>query len=107
MKQKTVSPYSNTELEHFFDNQKRKIRFADEKTVKDTFGKSWTLELEGEPIDERYCKIWNDNYIVSFNCRTNDEGHGYAHKRFDCIEDFKKEVFEAFNLEEPLQMSLF
>lgn len=107
MRKEFENPFHTSELNEMFEKQRNKVPFELKKEVKDENGKKWNLKIEGRTIGPQNYDIWHDDYIVSFDAHTNDEGHGYAKNRFPSVEALKKEVFTAFNLTEPAQMTFF
>ena len=107
MRAEIENPFDNSELNEMFEKQRNIIEFDTKKEVKDKDGKKWSLTVDGRHIGEDNFDIWHDDYIVSFDCHGNLEGHSYAKNRFESIEAFKAEVFRAFGLTEPAQMTFF
>lgn len=107
MRAEIENPFYPSELNEIFEKQRDKVEFEVKKEVKDKRSQKWTLTIHGHPIGQDYYDIWHDDYIVSFDCHNNGSGHSYAKNRFDSIEKFKAEIFEAFNLTEPAQITFF
>lgn len=106
---KIESPFSNEELQAAFDSQSKKEAFQLIKSVVTDKNKKTVVEytIKGNKISNQF-GIWKDDYIIHLDyaiCKY--EGGGYAVNRFESFEDFKKEIFKAFNLTEQTQMSLF
>ena len=107
MRAEIENPFYQSELNEMFEKQRDKAEFEVKKEVKDKSGKAWTLKVDGHSIGLDYYDIWHDDYIVGFDCHGSLEGSGYAKNRFDSVEAFKSEIFKAFGLTEPAQMTLF
>lgn len=107
MRAEIENPFYPSELNEMFKKQRDKFEFTVKKEVKDKSGKAWTLKVDGHLIGLDYYDIWHDDYIVGFDCHGSLEGSSYAKNRFDSVETFKAEVFRAFGLTEPAQMTLF
>lgn len=103
---KIENPFTSSELEEMFENQKNKIPFELHKDVKASSGEC--IELKIHSMHTNYLDIWKDDYIVSFhyNNRSSTYGFGFAKNRFDDFDEFKKEIFSIFLIEE-IQLSLF
>lgn len=101
------NPFSEAELNELFEKQKNKVPFELKKAAKRDDGKDFTLSVEGHFVPESCFRIWSDNFIVSFDAQAKDEGHGYAHRRFDSLEGLRAEVTKAFHLREEAQIRFF
>lgn len=101
------NPFSDIELNEIFEKQKNKVVFEMKKTAKRDDGKEFVLSVEGLFVPESCFHIWSDNFIVSFDAQAKNEGHGYAHRRFDSLEGLRAEVTKAFHLREEAQIRFF
>lgn len=101
------NPFSSFQIQEAFEKQRDKVVFELKECVKDKEGKAHCFEVIGRKIDPRNIDIWNDDYIVSFRYSTSDSGRSHAKNRFESVEKLKEEMFFAFGLTEPAQISLF
>ena len=101
------NPFTNSELNDIFQKQKEKIPFEITKNVKDECGKEYKLSIDGRFIPNDLSDIWQDDYIVEFDKSHKTGGRSYANDRFETFDDLKNEIFNAFDLVECSQMTIF
>ena len=107
MREVLKNPFSKEDIRQMFEMQLSKVPFEVEKNTADEKGTKWTVCVIGTSISEKHFDIWHDDFIVRFNSKFNQGGRGYAHNIIQNFDDFRAEIFKAFNLQEDVQLSLF
>ena len=100
MKSRIENPYTNAELEEMFQKQLNKEYFEFKKNAVADNGVSYVLTVSGHKIEDEFYDIWKDDYIVSFDKLSKTDGKGHSSNRFKTFDDFKNEIFKAFDLVE-------
>ncbi len=96
-KEPIKNPFSDSDMEIIFSNQKKKWLFKAVRTVRRK-NKEYALSIEGK---EGFGNKSND-YIIHFSLSDGDKHeNNVTHKRFSDFEKFKAFVFNTFNLIEP------
>ena len=112
---KAKNPFTDSEMRMMFEKQRDKVPFEIRKYGQTEDRRYYEFCVDGRYISENVQDIWNDDYIIGFQSNYSapdtkgyKSGHGYGNKRIPNFEQFRQEIFDAFNLiEVDEQLSLF